>query len=134
MNDQKRFSDIIIVLCQTILQLIQDTEQSADVDIDIRGDFPLWMPAARDAADIFADATFDGLLRLHSLGRAPSPFPPQLPNIVSLLNRYVHSFSPAYILLTVSRTEMQKAFPKASDRAPQVDRILQHVERERYVH
>ena len=88
MNDQKRFAEIMIALCQSILKLLQDTERSeADVDIDLRGDCPLWMPAARDAADVLAAATLDGLLRLHRLDRVPSPCPPQLLNIVSLLKR-----------------------------------------------
>jgi len=86
-NDQKRFSEIIIALCESILQLIQDTEESeADIDIDLC-DSPLWMQAARDAADFLAAATFAGLLRLHRFNRVPSPCPPQLPNIVSLLKR-----------------------------------------------
>jgi hypothetical protein len=93
-NVQKRFSDILAVLCYTIFNLIQDTGKSeADVDVDSNGDFPPWMSAARDAADNLASATFNGLLRLHERDLLVSPCPPQLPNIVALLHRWVHSSS-----------------------------------------
>lgn len=125
---RKRFDDILIVLCRTILELIQDTEKSkADVDVDLNGDSPLWMSTARDAADILVSATFDGLLRLHHLDRLVFDCPPQLPKIVFLLQRWVHSYIPVNIfwLFRLTRQEMQYAFPKASDRASLVDKIFQ---------
>ncbi|KAF8800987.1 hypothetical protein BYT27DRAFT_7148106 [Phlegmacium glaucopus] len=111
-NVQQRFSDVLIALCRTIFELIQDTKSEADEDVDLNGDSPLWLSAARNAADILASATFDGLLRLHRLDRIISPHPPQLPNIVSLLQQ----------------SEMKIAFPKASDRASQVNEILKGAE------
>jgi hypothetical protein len=69
-NVQKRFSDILTVLCHTIFNPIQDTGKSeADVDVDLNGDSPPWMSALRDATDNLASATFDGLLRLYERDR-----------------------------------------------------------------
>jgi hypothetical protein len=85
---QKRFSDILTVLCHTVFKLIQDTgESEADVDVDLHGDSPPWMSAARDGADSLTSATFDGLLRLYESDRLICPCPPELPTIVFLLQR-----------------------------------------------
>lgn len=83
----KRHLDFLSRLCETIFQLMQDTELEFANDC---GGYspPLWT-SARHAVDILALATFDGFLRLHDLYKEHSPCPPQLSRIVSFLIRCV---------------------------------------------
>jgi len=96
-NTPKRLFHILSSLCAIILQLIQDTE-IVDVNVTPENE-PFWMSAARNAVDIFAGATLEGLLHLYRRNLL-TRYPPQLPEIVS------------HFL----RDTMQRCFPMSSHR------------------
>jgi len=88
-NIEKRLFDFLSCLCETIIQLIRDTEPSSgdDREVDLS---PLWT-CARGAVDILAFATFGGFLQLHRLDEKLPSCPSQLARIVFLLKRCVLS-------------------------------------------
>jgi len=85
----KRLFGFLSRLCETIFQLIRDTEPSGSGHSEDDPP-PLWT-SARSAVDILAFATFSGFLQLHSLCEELPPCPSQLPSMVTLLERYVLS-------------------------------------------
>ncbi|KAJ7467202.1 hypothetical protein FB451DRAFT_1561079 [Mycena latifolia] len=104
-DNPTRLYDILSEICETTLQLIQDTE--IDVAHENYSLIP-WLSAACHALDVLACTALDGLLLLDSLNCLPC-CPPQLPTIVSIL----------------TRDHMQKRFPKAFAPAFLVHSILE---------
>lgn len=100
-NIEKRFFDFLSCLCQTIIQLIRDTEPSSGDDSEVDSS-PLWT-SARNAVDILAFATFGGFLQLHRLDEKLPSCPSQLTTIVSLLKRCVVFLaeSPAFSIFEI---------------------------------
>jgi hypothetical protein len=84
-RERKRFFDVLSDLCVTTLELIQDTGGNEPT-------MPPRMVASRMAVEILSCAVLNGLLRLHNLKNLP-PCPARLPEIVSVLLRFLPSFS-----------------------------------------
>jgi len=87
----KRLFGFLSRLCEAILHLIQDT-----VPNGAENEPSPHFTSARDAIDILACATFTGFIRLHEGDEELPPYPSQLPNLVSLLTRYVFSSSKSF--------------------------------------
>jgi len=121
----KRLFGFLSRLCETIFQLIQDTEPTDSGDSEETEDdsSPLWT-SARSAVDILAFATLGGFLQLHGLDEGLPPCPSQLPNIVTFLIRYVLSGWKFSLFIFLEIPDPKCSFPKASGRALQVKEIL----------
>jgi len=117
----KRLFGFLSHLCETIFQLIRDTEPSGSGDSE-DDPSPLWT-SARSAVDILAFATFGGFFQLHDLYEELPPCPSQLPSIVTLLMRCVLS-DRKFSSFIFFRPKMERSFPKASSCALQFKEIL----------
>ncbi|KAF7333034.1 hypothetical protein MVEN_02409800 [Mycena venus] len=95
-RDRKRFLDVLSELCNTILQLLEDTGGDAT---DMSVDSSPSMDAGRMAVEVLSCSVLNGLLRLHNLNNLPRRRPSSLGQIVSTLmsdrKRFERAFEPA---------------------------------------